>query len=695
MHFTLPLWKLAPFTRLLFPAMAGILAGWYIPLPLWYPVSFGIISGIAYLFFHSFSSSLSFRFHFAPGMLLIVLCACFFFVLTLWNNPAARKSWYGHIQKPEAVETEVLSAPVLKDKYFKTEVRTIAVYTGGKRYKSSGTLYLYLRNVPGIIIPKPGTVLISKAGLQPIKSQGNPGGFNYAQYGALRGIYHAIFAKPEEWKVLSVGDPGFISGFINELRTYALSCIRKYLPPDLKTQGIAEALVVGYKEDLDPELLQAYSHVGVVHIIAISGLHLALVYYILSLFISMIPGIQKSIGFQSLLCIVGLWIFALVSGASPSVLRSAVMFSFVLGGKSLGYKGSVANALACSAFFLLLYNPYYLWDIGFQLSYLAVIGIVAIQDPMYRMLYFKSRIARYLWKACTVTMAAQISTLPFCLYYFHRFPLYFLPANLVAVPLSSAILVIEFFVIAFSWQQNLALYAGKLAGWMLVQMNTLVQFLDQLPGSSVSGIFFPFASALLVSLSVLFLGLALIRRKYRYFIFSACLLVAALMVNFLLTWRVRNEPVMVLYNAAGHTFIDFYHAGHYYPWGDRLRKEHAAYRYVVEPSRIYFASTSPGQLAVPEKNKKLVTFCNKHILRVDSLAEIPKPDVRLDILIISQTPKIDMDSLLNLVKPGKVVFDASNNLWKIAKWKTICERLALPCFSVPEQGAFVYFPLRK
>lgn len=695
MRYILPLWKLAPFTRLLFPAIAGILAGWYLQIPGWVSSSLAGIGFSGYLCFHFFSTSLLFRGYWLQGLFLMLTVASLFISLTIWADPRSQKSWYGHQHEPEAFVLIVQDQPVIRANYYKTEVIVSEVMANGHQYKTSGMLYLYIPFIEGMNIPQPGNILITKAKLRAIRNRKNPGEFNYARYCALQGVYHTMYAQAGEWKIVEPERPDRFYRFINQLRYYAINCIQKYLPGDSDTRGIAEALMVGYKEDLDKDLLQAYSNVGVVHIIAISGLHLALVYYILSMLISRLPGIKKKVWLQSLLCLLGLWIFALVSGASASVLRSAVMFSFVLTGKSFGYRGPVANSLACSAFFLLSYNPYYLWDPGFLLSYLAVLGIVVLQNPMYRLIYCRDRILRYLWKASTVTLAAQIFTLPLCLYYFHRFPNYFLPANLLAVPLSSAILVAEFLIIAFSWQPAIAFFIGKITGWMLTFMNTVVQFFHSLPGSSTSGIYFSAFTCCLLGVSIIFLGLALQRSRFRHFVYASLFLLLSLIVNICLILRVRKEPVMVVYNFSKQSVIDFFYRGRYFFRGEGLGNQQNMEHYILEPSRIYFASTrqAPGQHSGHPAN--LINFYNRNILCIDSLGAIPKMYGTTDVLIISHNPAVDMDSLFFKLRPERVVFDASNNLWKIAKWKTICDRLALPCFSIPEQGAFLYYPLRE
>ena len=182
--------------------------------------------------------------------------------------------------------------------------------------------------------------------------------------------------------------------------------------------------------------------------------------------------------------LVVLWLFTLIAGAVPSIVRSAVMFSFIVLGECLRRKGNIYNTLAVSALCLLIYNPFYLWDVGFQLSYAAVLSIVVFMKPVYNLLYFENRILNKIWMLAATTIAAQIFTLPIVLFYFHQFPLLFLVTNLLVVPLSSIALFIEIVVVAVAGWTWLATITGKLAYWLLWFMNSFIQHVEKLPFAS-------------------------------------------------------------------------------------------------------------------------------------------------------------------------------------------------------------------
>jgi competence protein ComEC len=256
--------------------------------------------------------------------------------------------------------------------------------------------------------------------------------------------------------------------------------------------------LIGYKDDLDKSLIRSYSNTGVVHVVAISGLHLGLIYALLKYLC--VPFGKKTIGRWLKLPIMlsGLWLFSLLAGGAPSVLRSAVMFSSIILGESLTRRSSIINNLSASAFFLLCFDPYWLWDIGFQLSYAALLSIIIFMKPVYGLFIFKNKIADTIWKLNAVTLSAQILTVPVSIYYFHQFPNLFLITNFIAVPLSSGILAGEIILCMLSFITPVAAGLGWVLTLLIRLMNGSVQFLDSFPFSTWSGLDITFTQLVLL-----------------------------------------------------------------------------------------------------------------------------------------------------------------------------------------------------
>jgi competence protein ComEC len=239
--------------------------------------------------------------------------------------------------------------------------------------------------------------------------------------------------------------------------------------------------LIGYREDLDKSLVQSYANTGVVHIIAISGLHLGMLYGLLLLVLKPLKKLKMPSWCQLSIVLAGLWMFSFIAGASPSVLRSAVMFSVIAVGNAAKKKANIYNTLSASAFLLLWINPFFLWDPGFQLSYAAVLSIAIFQKPITGLIETGNKILDATWSLVSISFAAQILTTPISLLQFHQQPLLFLFANAVAVPLSGIVLYGEILLLLVSNIHILAngtgyfgvcLIAGlKINGWRLDALN--------------------------------------------------------------------------------------------------------------------------------------------------------------------------------------------------------------------------------
>jgi competence protein ComEC len=279
--------------------------------------------------------------------------------------------------------------------------------------------------------------------------------------------------------------------------------------------GLALALLIGYKDDLDRDLLQAYSNTGVVHVIAISGLHLGLIYALLNLVCRPFQRTKAGKFASAGITVCGLWLFTLLAGAAPSVLRSAVMFTAIVAGSCVSKKTPLINNLAASAFFLLCIDPYWLWDLGFILSYTALLSIAIFNKPVYHLVIVKNKIVDAIWKLNAVTLSAQLLTMPAIIYNFGQFPNLFLFTNFIAVPLSSIILMAEIALCCVSSFEKLAHVTGWGISAMIRLMNNKIVFTDRFRFSTTRGLNINFLQVILLYVFIACLGCwLLIKKKY-------------------------------------------------------------------------------------------------------------------------------------------------------------------------------------
>jgi competence protein ComEC len=359
----------------------------------------------------------------------------------------------------------------------------------------------------------------------------------------------------------------------------------------------------------------------------------------------------------------------------------------------VGRKASIYNSLAASAFVLLCYNPYFLWDVGFQLSYLALLGIVIFQKPIYHLLYVKNKMINNVWQLMSVTLAAQILTFPICLYYFHQFPTVFLLTNIILVPLSTVILFVEIFLIAFSWIPIAGTHIGKLTWWLIWLMNKIILWFNNLPYALWDRISSSLVTTLILYGFVLCAGFWLLNKSKVAFRWSLFMLAAFAFLTADTTWQTSQQQKMIVYNVPQHQSIDFIDGNTYKFIGDpAMQQEGMLQNFHLKPGRIALQlnRNSDSLSSLHEKNN-FFQFNNKKILLIDEPVVFAPSEqkVNVDYIIISKNPKLYIAQLQEAFNCDQYIFDGSNSLWKIAQWKKDCEKLHLRSYSVPEEGAFV------
>lgn len=691
----IPVWKKAPFLRLLIPVIMGILLQWYTQL-VWEQILLaGICFVIAFIAFQFFPLALRFKFQILQGFLINLILVVLGLFITYQKDIRHNENWFGNIYHDSDYIIATINEPLLeKNKSYKAEVFVDHILHNDTVRNTTGRIIIYFeKDTTDPTLLKYGDKILINKRLQQIKNSVNPGAFNYHRYSAFHNIFHNVFLKKEVWVLLNEKNINSFQQFLFTARQNILNILQKNMQGHDDQLAIAEALLIGYTQDLNKDLVQAYSNTGVVHIIAISGMHLGLIYFMLLWIFKRIPFIKRSRFIKVGFILSGLWIFSLLTGGGPSIMRAAVMFSCLVIGQSLDRKTSAYNSLAASAFILLCINPYFLWDVGFQLSYLAIVGILIFQKPIYHLLYIKNRYINYVWELISLSTAAQILTFPICLYYFHQFPTVFLLTNIILVPLSTIILFVEIFLVAFSWIPLVGIYIGKLTWWLVWLMNKIILWFSHLPYSLWDRVSSTLLSTLILYGVVLCTGFWLLNKSKIAFRWSLYMLFAFTFLFAYRSWKSSAQQKLIVYNVPQHQSIDFINGNAYKFIGDSiLLADGMLQNFHLKPARIALQlNKKVDSLPALHQNGYFYLFDNKKILMIDNAIVFTRADQKIDIdyIIISKSPKLYIPELARVFNCSQFVFDGSNSLWKIAKWKKDCEQLHLRCYSVPEQGAFV------
>jgi competence protein ComEC len=655
----------------------------------------GATSAIGYFAFSLFSLPGRFKLLPLQGGMMIMMLVSLGMAITWRQDPRNHKQWFDYKYKPgDLVLVKIDAPPVEKPKSWKATGIVKAVCSNGAFIPCRGKLLLYFQQVDSTrsLIVQYGDLVLLRGSLQRIRSSGNPGAFDYEQWAAFQQTYHQVFLRQKDWLKLAHKDTHPAWAAIYSARQGILSILRNNIAG--KTElGIAEALLIGYTVDLDRDLLQAYSNTGVVHIIAISGMHLALIYVLLTSLFQRIPLLNRSVTSQVILVLTCLWLFSFLTGASPSVLRAAVMFSFIHGREPPEKKSTCSQFNGGLSFVLLCLDPYFLWDAGFQLSYLAVLGIVIFQRPLYDHWSLHHPWIEKAWKLAAVSISAQILTFPVCIYYFHQFPNYFLLANLLAVPLSGIILYAEISLLSLSWVPVAGPLLGKLVEWLLWLMNRYIAWVNQLPFAVWEAIPATILSTGLLYGIVLAVSAWMINKTRKMLFIALFLLMLFVALHDLQAWQIKNQQKIVVYNIPKHQAIDFIDGENCYFAGDSsLIADPVLRGFTLDPARRSFQTAHhSSSLRSLRRVGPFYRFHKKTFMVINQplIFEPPSRKIPVDLVVISANARIKLSVLAAVFDCGIYVFDASNTLWKIEKWQKECEELHLRSYSVAERGAFV------
>jgi competence protein ComEC len=451
----------------------------------------------------------------------------------------------------------------------------------GKFIGCTETVLVYLKKDSASRALVVGDAILFKAKLEDIEASGNPYEFDFKKYMSNQGIRFSCYINLHAWKHLARGKLWAPQIWACQMSNKLESIFTRL---GLKGQeyGVASALILGDKSGLDNEIKQAYVASGTMHILAVSGMHVALLYWVLNLLLSFLDKNVYGKYFKLVILLLTVWFYALITGLGGSILRASAMITFVIIGQALDRKINIFNSLAASAFLLLLINPYILVDAGFQLSYIAVISIVIFHPMIYRWLDIKNWFGDQLWSLTAVTLAAQVITTPVTLYYFHQFPNLFLLSNLIMIPLSTLIMYFAMALIVCSPWNWLAVYMGKIFNFLVWLLNKVVLTIEGLPCALTKGIYITWFEVCFLYILICFITLYLIKKQAIHLISGLSLIFLLLLFGFIRDFTTCKTKQVIVYKEMNNTVIQFRN-GNYSTW--LVGKENERIKGYVERSR--------------------------------------------------------------------------------------------------------------
>lgn len=372
-------------------------------------------------------------------------------------------------QKKEIIAAQLLEYPDSTTNALKVKVRFLGKITDSLTAPLQGNAIIYFSKCEKAENLAPGSYIIFKGKPQQISNRGNPFEFNYKSWAANNHIYYGLFVKGDDWFVKQ-------NSAVFSLQ-FELKKIRRKLLNYYKRSGITHnelsvfsALTLGDKTMLNGDLKEGYAAAGLMHILAVSGLHVGIIYLVIRLLCRSLLRSRYGKVLRFVILILVLWGYATLTGLSPSVTRAATMFSVFAMGDLLGRKYAIYNSIGLAAFILLFYDPFLIYNVGFQMSFLAVIGIVVFYPLIYKWIYVPNKWLDKIWQLIAVSIAAQLITAPLGLYYFHQFPVLFLLSNLLMIPLAT---VLMYLFVAMMVTIPFPVISSKI-GWCISHLTQLM-----------------------------------------------------------------------------------------------------------------------------------------------------------------------------------------------------------------------------
>ncbi|WP_426061449.1 ComEC/Rec2 family competence protein [Hymenobacter sp. B1770] len=651
----------------------------------------------------------------------------------------------------ESYQAVVDDYVVVRAATYATTLRVQAVRVSGRWRQATGGVRVSLPRVAGIAQPRYGEVWLIRGHPDSSKGPLNPGEFDYRRYLEYRQVYHQQYIHPDQYRVLRMQPPNVLVALSMQAAEQLDGVFRHYIKAK-REYAIASALVLGIKDDVDAETKQAYTNTGTTHIMAVSGLQVGLLFAAMSWLLQLFFGRMR--GFKIWSALVGLavtWSYAFVTGLSASVLRATVMCTFVILGRATGRQDMIFNTLGAAAFVLLVYNPFIVADVGFQLSFLAVLSIVYLQPRIARLLdvegYFYARRRPWqpkamqcawrgsgwfldlVWKATALSLAAQVATFGLGLYYFHQFPLSFLLSNLGAVPISSgavyvglALLVLKGIAVVLSavvpaaawWVDWLPRTVAYVFEWMVWAFNEYIFWVSRVMSGSVIREVHVTALQTVLLFGVIGVLLAWANtRRLGWLRWAAGLLVLYAGTRVAEARTVAPTEEFIVYSIPRRSAVGFWQgAAAEFVTPDSIALNETERTYRLLPGLILRQSTHPTysvgwrNSSIPVQRLADPDSANEHLflkpgpvvlahwrgLRIgfvsNRISSATQP-TSVDVLVLRRNARLKPETVAAVFGPqAQVVFDSSCKIWYVARQDSSLRAQGFRTWDVTAQGAF-------
>jgi competence protein ComEC len=510
-----------------------------------------------------------------------------------------------------------------------------------------------------------------------IQNSQNPYEFNYRDYLKNQQIYHQVSISKESF-LIKPNPKSTIYGIAANIR---FQINKSLIKSGFKNDELAliNALLLGQRQTISEDLLTSYTDAGAVHILAVSGLHIGIILLFLIFIFRGLNSFKNGKLITAVLIISILWFYAIIAGLSASVVRAVAMFTALSVGLLLNKPSNVYNTLFISMFFLLLFHPFYLFEVGFQLSYLAVFSIVWIQQKLENLWVSKIWLFRKMWQLFSVSIAAQLGILPLSLFYFHQFPTLFFVANMLIIPFLGFILIAGIIIIILSICDVLPQALADFYIFILQKMNEITTFVSSIDSFIIRDI----SMSLLLMLAIYFVIILLFKwvEKKKYsrlmFVFFSIIMFQAILIYE--KYERQSKKELIVFNSPRKSTIGLRN-------GDKITFTASSLGRIT---KSYLIGTGIKDITFFKQSTKVLNFKDETVLIVDSLGYYNFNSIKPTIILLQHSPKINLNRLIENVKPIIIVADATNYKSYIKFWEETSRKNKTPFYTTVKKGAYI------
>ena len=663
-----------PFLRLSVALVAGIITGNYLDLQLYFLLILTGVCLITLWLVHRY-----YMYQFSPIFGIGVQLLFYFLGIAVFTLHNKKPDFYSN----GYFTATVLEAPVEKENSFKSLLKINHFIKKDSIYYSDEKVLVYFSKAEKAAELHPGNVISVKQNPQKIENNGNPFEFDYKNYLARKKIYRQIYLPQDSWIFTDETDRFSVKILAEKLRLKLLKIYRSQKLGENELE-ILSALTLGYKRELDPDTRRVFASAGAMHILAVSGLHVGIIYLILLKILGFLRKRKAGKIMFVFMVLTSLWIFAFVTGLSPSVSRAATMFTFFVIGNNLRRQVNIYNSLTGSALFLLLINPNNLFEVGFQLSYSAVFGIVFLQPKFEKLLEVKTKILRYFWQLLTVSVAAQIATFPFTAFYFNQFPTYFWISNLIVIPAVMVLIPLGISLLAFHAIPLLGNFISIVTNVIIGLLYQFLAFIETLPFSVQQFTLSPFEFACLAGFLI---SILILIKNRRMIYFKSALLFILLFFSgsLFLKMNTLNQKKLIVYNDSDYTIVHLISGRNNFIITENPIPENSYTRVTIANTVKKLRLKKPVFVSTEEKFATNTLIVNNKLLIFEDKTILVKPE------IIDTTLNFNPEIIVNPLLVKNLKSDKLTNSFIVSN-KRYFDKNIFPDSRIhilPKDGAFI------